>query len=190
MNNGQGEGDTETGTYTLMYGVPEPSNGRILTRTAGATIALTNEDEWYKAAYYDPAGKRYFKFPTGPSVSICNPLTRSLPNAANCVGNLSQPIALAPVGSYRHSRSPYGTFDQGGNVFEWNEAIVIIRCRPSTSCDPSYSRGRRGGSFQETLGNLYSGQRGHEYPFYEFTTMGFRLVMLPTPTPASHEAPD
>ena len=28
------------------------------------------------------------------------------------------------VGEFQNSASPYGTFDQGGNVWEWNEAIV------------------------------------------------------------------
>ena len=28
------------------------------------------------------------------------------------------------VGEFQNSDSPYGTFDQGGNVWEWNEAVV------------------------------------------------------------------
>jgi formylglycine-generating enzyme required for sulfatase activity len=53
MNNGQGNGDTETGAYTLLGGTATPSNGLTVTRNPGATIVLPSEDEWYKAAYYD-----------------------------------------------------------------------------------------------------------------------------------------
>jgi hypothetical protein len=46
LNNGQGNGDTETGAYTLLGGTPVPSNGATLARNAGATIFVTSEDEW------------------------------------------------------------------------------------------------------------------------------------------------
>jgi len=50
LGNGQGNGDTETGAYTISAaGI---SNNSI-TRNPGANIFLTSEDEWYKAAYYD-----------------------------------------------------------------------------------------------------------------------------------------
>src|SRR5262245_47576131 len=50
LSNGQGVGDTETGSYTLLGGTAIPSNGFTVTRDAGATIVLTSEDEGYKAA--------------------------------------------------------------------------------------------------------------------------------------------
>ena len=43
MANGQGSGDTETGSYML-------SDGYTLTRTTNATWVVPSEDEWYKAA--------------------------------------------------------------------------------------------------------------------------------------------
>ena len=57
MNNGQGNGDTETGSYSLgqldSNGVPVDGFG--ITRSAAtAHVVLPSEDEWYKAAYYDP----------------------------------------------------------------------------------------------------------------------------------------
>jgi formylglycine-generating enzyme required for sulfatase activity len=162
----------------LDYGVPEPSNGRTVVRNSGAKIALTSEDEWYKAAYYDATRKQYLKSPTGSSAwTKCKYPASSVPNTANCLGSLLQAVALTPVGSYRASRSPYGTFDQGGNAFEWNEAIVIMRCSNSSACGLQL-RGRRGGSFEDAPVNLFSVQRGYTDPINEFTTMGFRLVMI------------
>ena len=53
LNNGQqGAGTTEYGTYSLN-GEGNPSNSSI-TRNTGATWAVASEDEWYKAAFYDP----------------------------------------------------------------------------------------------------------------------------------------
>ena len=40
------------------------------------------------------------------------------PNTANCEVAVGGPT---DVGAYTLSASPYGTFDQGGNVSEWNE---------------------------------------------------------------------
>jgi formylglycine-generating enzyme required for sulfatase activity len=42
---------------------------------------------------------------------------------------------LTPVGAFTQGDSYYGTFDQGGNVFEWNDAVIS-----------GSSRGLRGGS--------------------------------------------
>ena len=51
MNNDQGNGDTETGAYTLgqldANGLPVDPDA--ITRNAGASIVLPSDDEWYKA---------------------------------------------------------------------------------------------------------------------------------------------
>lgn len=50
MNSGQGSGDTKTGAYTFSgLTTVGACNG-------SATIFLTSEDEWYKAAYCDAVG--------------------------------------------------------------------------------------------------------------------------------------
>ena len=56
-------------------------------------------------------------------------------NTANC--NFVEGD-LTDGGSYTAAASPNSTFDQGGNVFEWNEAIVS-----------GSGRGLRGGFFDE-----------------------------------------
>ena len=81
---------------------------------------LTSEDEWYKAAYYDALSASYFDFPAGSDTQTTCALLGATPNTANCdyvVGDFTD------GGSYSGSASPYGTFDQGGNILEWNETI-------------------------------------------------------------------
>ena len=54
LNNGQGIGDTETGSYTLgsLGADGKPTGGLSITRNPGAKVFLPSENEWYKAAYY------------------------------------------------------------------------------------------------------------------------------------------
>ena len=78
---------------------------------------------------------------------------------------------LTNRGSYTGSASPYGTFDQGGNVFEWNEAII------------GSDRGMRGGNFVGSdggVGNLAASSRGFTDPeIDDFDDTGFRVAPEP-----------
>ena len=61
---------------------------------------------------------------------------------------IGSPYYRTEVGAHENSDSPYDTFDQGGNVWEWNEAILY----------GSY-RGLRGGSFDYHDGFLRAASR-------------------------------
>jgi formylglycine-generating enzyme required for sulfatase activity len=166
MNNGQGGGDTESGAYTLLGGTAIPSNGSTVTRNAGATIAVPSEDEWYKAAYHDPSAAIYYDYPAGSdSATICSTPTAE-PNRANCGLALSVPTF---VGSYTGSASPYGTFDQGGNVFEWTEAIS------------GSDRIRRGGAQGSDPSTLAATVRFASVPSSAGPQTGLRLALIPEP---------
>jgi hypothetical protein len=57
LHNGQPRGlqdetTTEDGAYTLT---PTGIVNNTITRNPGAVVFLPSENEWYKAAYYDPA---------------------------------------------------------------------------------------------------------------------------------------
>ena len=138
---------TETGVYTIGNGVNE-------TRSPGATYFIPSENEWYKAAYYDPRSAaqggppgddNYWLYPTSsdsiPTIATAN-ATGDISNPGTNVANYlsgadwnGQNGNVTTVGSAgTDSASFYGTFDQGGNVSEWNEAV-----RSSTF------RGGRGG---------------------------------------------
>jgi len=63
LHNGQqGEGTTEDGAYTLTStGIAN----NTITRNSGWQWAVTSEDEWYNAAYYDGTSGVYYNYPTG-----------------------------------------------------------------------------------------------------------------------------
>ena len=169
-------GTTESGTYTITGGgansgavtVPHHS-----TFAAGSdTFFLPSEHEWYKAAYYD--GSTYFDYPTGTdSVPDNNLPSADIGNSANwedggyTTGNRSYP--LTDVGDYGLSASPYGTFDQCGNVWEWNEAEI-------RTINESY-RGLRGGSwdFSGSI-NISAKYRFRGIPTGEGREVGFRIA--------------
>jgi len=165
LDNGEGIGDTETGAYTLLGGTAIPSNGPTVTRNGGANVFLTSENEWYKAAYYDALSATYLDYPTGTdSVTGCVAPGADTGNSANCdlaVG------ALTDAGAYGLSDSPYGTYDQGGNVWEWNEEIVSVS-----------SRGFRGGSWGNGVGILAASIASEFDPSYEGSGVGFRVASL------------
>lgn len=168
LNNGQGDGDTEIGAYV---GLDDES---LFTRLDGARYYLPTEDEWYKAAYYDPhkpGGAGYWEYPTQ---SDERPSNDAPPGDDLVHGSATYSAAtLTPVGSYtaKPSTSAYGTFDQGGNLWEWNETFV----------QEDYF-GLRGGSFD----NIFGLEAAHQdsYPaFFENRIMGFRLVSTAVPEP-------
>jgi formylglycine-generating enzyme required for sulfatase activity len=174
MNNGQGSGDTETGSYTLLGGTPVPSNGGTVPRNAGATIAVTNETEWYKAAYYDSFGSSFFDYPAGADVETVCAAPTPASNRANC--NVAAGFNVTSAGSYPNSASPYGTFDQGGNVWEWNETIGV------DNTFGTYLRQLRGGGFNQDAEALAAWFNAYQHPAGYDSNIGFRLVMLPEPS--------
>ena len=133
LQNGQGDGDTESGAYTLLGDTAIPSNADSITRTVGATWFLPSEDEWYKAAYFDPTldggTGGYYLYPTRSDSTPTSATASSFGDVSNpganvaTYGNSSNwsilPIEVTTVGGAGQlSESYYGTSDQGGNVKE------------------------------------------------------------------------
>lgn len=100
-------------------------------RNVAALYWIPNEDEWYKAAYYDPqklGNRKYHDYPTRMS----DPPTSA--DANYMIDNklsVGFPFYVASVTDYSNATSYYGTQQQGGNVWEWLESwqygIVGIR---------------------------------------------------------------
>lgn len=175
LNNGQGDGDTDTGAYTLnSY---NGNDGRTIVRNIGFRWYLPSEDEWYKAAYYKGGGTdaAYWDYPTQSDTAPTATLPTSAANSANYNWALG---AATDVGAYTGSASAYGTFDQGGNVWEWNEALVFAG---------SATRGLRGGSFGSNNVALHASVRYHPFfadPSREYWLTGFRVAEA-APEPSS-----
>jgi formylglycine-generating enzyme required for sulfatase activity len=169
---------TEDGAYWL-HGATSYQDLRAVTRQADWQWAIPTEDEWYKAAYHCNDGDtgNYFDYPTSNNTEPSNDLTDPDDgNNANFYqnGHTIDTPGVSPgttvVGDFEESESPYGTFDQGGNVWEWNEA------KGGTA-----SRGVRGGSWSSDSNELtasYRGDFGATYPTY---FIGFRVVNVPEP---------
>ena len=159
LGNGQGGGDMEDGAYTLS------GNTGIVTVNSSANVYLPSEDEWYKAAYYNGDTASYSLYPNGQD-SI---------TTADANYNL-RVAASTDVGTYAGDPSFYGTFDQGGNVWEWNDAVI------------GSSRGLRGGSWSSGGGNLASSDRLIFGPSNEINNIGFRVAsssLSAVPEPSS-----
>jgi sulfatase modifying factor 1 len=201
MHNGQPSGiqglsTTEDGSY-FLDGAVSDTELLAITRKPQATWVIPSEDEWYKAAYHKNNGVAggYWDYPTSNNSEpgyvnndgVLIPVGGFFAEGGNDPGNyatydgdggingIGSPYWLTEVGEWEHSASPYGTFDQGGNVFEWNEAVLY-----------DSSRGLRGGSFDGPENRMHARTRysysGVAYPTNEQYLHGFRVAEVPEPT--------
>jgi len=192
---------TENGTYNLSatqqyYGpngeTPDPTSPewealvealQSVARNTNCKWAITSEDEFYKAAYHKNNGVTgdYFEYPTSsdtaPSIALIDPDPGN--NATFKIDSsneytIGEPYWRTEVGAHENSYSPYGTFDQAGNLREWNESILSITFR-----------GIRGGTFDDEYPSLHASSRNGRNPTYEFYDIGFRVSQVPEPTSIS-----
>jgi formylglycine-generating enzyme required for sulfatase activity len=176
MTNGQGSGSTETGAYTLKGAV----SGNAVAANAGAKFRLPTVNEWYKAAYYDPTLNSgtggYYAYATQSDIAPGNQIG-STANQANYNNGVyavtqssdldSEQNYLTDVGAFSGSGSFYSTFDQSGNVFQWNDLDDTA----------GSSRGHRGGSWKSNNpASLSSSFRNSLDPSLESSNRGFRLA--------------
>ena len=199
LENGQGGGSTESGVYTIGNGADE-------IRNPNATYFIPSEDEWYKAAYHknDGVTDNYWDYPTSTDIEPYSdqPPGNDAPdptNTANIFKNDGLPNGyddgwavtgspifdtnqnyLTDVGAYSLSLSPYGTFDQGGNVAEWNEAADIT-CEENCHGGPYFWRGIRGGG--PSSDDVRALNRGFASAIGgENISIGFRVASIPEPS--------
>lgn len=103
--------------------------GASATHNPDAQYWLPGADEWYKAAYYDPSASGpvgaddYWLYPTRSDLAPTAETPPGGGDSANFNNVLSFGSVLTDVGAYADSASHYGTYDQGGNVWEWTEDI-------------------------------------------------------------------
>ena len=189
----QAAGTTETGAYTLT------GNSGLIARNANTTYGLPSDNEWYKAAYHQPVGQggasdNYWLMPTksndmpnsrNGSASDANSANfhrdDGIANgfnggfAVNNSTDVPTGNALTDVGAFSLADSFYGTFDQGGNVWEWNDAVI------------GSARGGRGGSWYSSPysyggDDLLGENRYGDVATDENHSMGLRIAIVPEPS--------
>lgn len=142
---GTTEGDASNGAYNTTDFEDVRSGKKTVyeewgKRNVGAKYFIPSEDEWYKAAYYDPTiigGRKYHDYPTRTSDAP------AYFQANYLVGDsiLNPKTFIVDVDCFPNAASYFGTQQQGGNVWEWTEdwQYGIVGCR-----------GLRGGSWSYT----------------------------------------
>jgi formylglycine-generating enzyme required for sulfatase activity len=200
----QNSSTTEDGAYALNGAITSTALMAV-TRKAGAKWFVPTENEWYKAAYHQPAAAGgdsdgYWRYPMKtnfvpysaipPGASAPDPsrvgnflkddgVVNGYDDGYGATGSTfysSSQNYLTDVGAYTSSPSYYGTFDQGGNVEEWNEAVII-----------SSERGVLGGAFPFSFDDLRAGFRSSSRtPASEVGYIGFRVASsVPEPSAAA-----
>lgn len=144
MANGQPEGaqatgTTENGAYALngrVTGFAVAKNTCNPNTGQTCTFWLPTENEWYKAAYFsanvnNSGQPGYYLFATQSSATPGNAVGAA-PNQMNVIINLNFSLTQNPnlfpgqnyltdVGAFSGSVSYYGTFDQNGPLYQWND---------------------------------------------------------------------
>ncbi len=178
----EGPSTTETGSYTLNGAMTDPAL-TMAARNLGATYVLPTNDEVYKAAYYKDgsANAGYWLYPTRSNQTPANVLTSTGTNNANYAiyYNGSPYLYTDPanyltlVGAFAGSPASYGTFDMGGDVWQWTEG------RQANGAQ----RGLAGGSFVDE-GYLMQGPLSPcdlQPTADNSVNIGFRVALVPEP---------
>lgn len=193
---------TERGAYNLDGALG--STLGLASRNADARWFIPTENEWYKAAYHQPASQGgdqddYWLYPTQSNIEPISdqPPGSDAPDQGNVAnifiddeiangfndgfavtGHTELTVSqnfLTDVGSYSSSQGPYRTYDQGGNAWEWNETTYAGR--------GGSIRSLRGGSWGSHPNNLRSWEfQIRESPAAERPFYGFRVATVPEPT--------
>jgi sulfatase modifying factor 1 len=168
---------TESGAYDLDGDITSGTESK----TGNATWWIPTEDEWYKAAYYNPTLNGtggYYTYATQSNSAPGN-TEGSGTNEANYFangtytesGSLSGSVDyLTPVGAFSNSASAFNTFDQAGNVENWDDGLVA-----------GANRVIRGGFWGVGSTDMESTERLDEAPTSDAYYIGFRVASIPEP---------
>ena len=143
-----------------------------------ANWVLPTRDEWYKAAYYKGGGtERWLLDVSHPKQRYAQ--QRSLLDGYEQRqflqlphGRQHRPSELShPGGSICRVAGPYSTFDQGGDVWQFEETTIN-----------GVYRETRGGSFTTVSSALNSSSFNGLTPGYVAASVGIRVAYVPEPT--------
>lgn len=98
---------------------------------------MSNVDEWYKTAYYDPQTRTHFNYPIG----MDTPPTLAFGGTDAGTAVYQNPSGVPASIKQAGGLSSYGTMAHGGHAAEWEETDIDL-----INDDCLASRGWRGGS--------------------------------------------
>jgi len=127
----------------------------------GIAYVIPTEDEWYKAAYYTGSG--YSTYANGTDTAPIEDID----------SNYDYESGAQPWNIGNGTQEQNGTFDMMGNVWEWNETLIL-------SGSNSY-RVYRGAAYDYDDFYLKSSGRTYVSPYYEASSIGFRVASVPEP---------
>jgi formylglycine-generating enzyme required for sulfatase activity len=156
--------------------------GENLYRHKDSYYFLPSEDEWYKSAYHknDGVTANYWDYPTA---------SNSVPDGLDFEGDPQFEALFADSfsgpGMYEvtnsgSAASPYGTFGQGGLVYEMMESAFTPPNDNSTEL-----RTFRGGDKNSPENALRSSNRTAAGPTVSNGLIGFRIASVPEPSSAA-----
>ena len=148
-----------------------------LYRNSNAYYFLPSDNEYYKAAYYDPTkpgGAGYWLYATGSNAIPTAVASGTAPGTAV----YGQPSGQGPAAvNLAGGLSPYGTLGQSGNVYEWEESSF-----DRVNDAPTEARALRGGFWSTSETNLRSSFRLITTPNVKGSNIGFRVASVPEPS--------
>ena len=139
-------------------------------RNSLAHYFLPSADEWYKAAFYDPATDQWFDYPNGMD-------TAPLPVASGTEANTAVYSQAGPADvMLAGGASPFGTVGQAGNVWEWLEQPL------SADLQLRAIRGDEWGSASNPIGMSSLGGSSERLADFPGSPLGFRVATIPEPS--------
>lgn len=167
------------GNFQLWSSSDAGYNANNLYRNNLAFYFLPSSDEWYKAAYFDPVAGVYYDYPTGSNSQPdgIDSVSDTVFEAVFYEGASAGPKDITNVGI----ASPFGTFGQGGNVWELLETAADLHNTAATESRMNRGLGWTGTGFQN-VGMLSTKfvQAGFDVPYFD---AGFRVASrVPEPS--------
>ncbi len=127
----------------------------------GKSYRLPTEQEWEKAAGWDPAEEHYYTYGFHSDTIDC-----TWCNYSNCVGGPTVVGYYNGEGGRHDAKSYYGCYDMSGNLWEWTSSIYS-----------GSSRVIRGGYWYGNASNCRVSGRNGSNPANRDYSIGFRCVV-------------
>lgn len=185
LNTSQGYSPAYNLTYSSNAGYSMalwPTNqawtlgGTNLYRNANCVYFLPSENEWYKAAFYDPNKNNgtggYWLYPTGNNNAPTAVASGIAAGTAVYNNVVSAPASVYQAGGL----SPYGTMGQGGNAWQWMESAYS-----GINTNTSANRLDRSGDWVDPAFAMQSSNRNSgsaHPPTLTQNVLGFRVARI------------